>query len=283
MWSFPYWGGFLLGFFWCVQGSAVTWPLCLCNVKRPTPDTNSICRWPAATLTFSALVYSQFSRLIHHECSSNTGRLHNEEGQRDKGRALIGSQQRCKDDPLTVSGLPCNLCDFAFLTCCCCVPHMQRAAHSSAGSLHIVYSPLFVVMVRWGISYKWTGIWQGLYDVGWGGVGAVFWESPISSGGRAFWSVGPRCVSAQSPAPSSVSLCFPTAPARLHAWQTDRCYLPCISSSGPLSLSTNSPLLAHRLQIPSASLRLDKGQYQWQNIFYVWNVAHNKQSSIRFV
>lgn len=86
------------------------------------------------------------------------------------------------------------------------------------------------------------------------------------------------------PPPSvSVSLCFPTAPARLHAWQTDRCYLPCISSSGPLSLSTNSPLLAHRLQIPSASLPLDKEQYQWQNIFYVWNVAHNKQSSIRFV
>lgn len=91
--------------------------------------------------------------------------------------------------------------------------------------------------------------------------------------------------STQSPAPSSVSvsLCFPTAPARLHAWQTDRCYLPCISSSGPLSLSTNSPLPAHRLQISSASLPLDKGQYQWQNIFYVWNVAHNKQSSIRFV
>lgn len=91
--------------------------------------------------------------------------------------------------------------------------------------------------------------------------------------------------STQPPAPSSVSasLCFPTAPARLHAWQTDRCYLPCISSSGPLSLSTNSPLLAHRLQILSASLPLDKGQYQWQNIFYVWNVAHNKQSSIRFV
>lgn len=81
----------------------------------------------------------------------------------------------------------------------------------------------------------------------------------------------------------SFSLCFPMALARLHAWQTNRCYLPCISSSGPLSLSTNSPLLAHRLQIPPASLPLDKGQYQWQNIFYVWNVAHNKQSSIGFV
>lgn len=116
----------------------------------------------------------------------------------------------------------------------------------------------------------------------WCGKEAACWESPISSGGRAFCSDGP---SAHSPAPSSVSvsLCFPTAPARLHAWQTDRCYLPCISSSGPLSLSTNSPLLAHRLQILSASLPLDKGQYQWQNIFYVWNVAHNKQSSIRFV
>lgn len=82
---------------------------------------------------------------------------------------------------------------------------------------------------------------------------------------------------------SSFFLCFPMASARLHAWQTNRCYLPCISSSGPLSLSTNSPLLAHRLQISPASFPLDKGQYQWQNIFYVWNVAHNKQSSIRFV
>lgn len=162
--------------------------------------------------------------------------------------------------------------------------HMQRTAHSSAGSMCIVYSPLFVVMVHWGTSNKWTGIWQGLWDVGGGedGGSLVCWESPISSGGRALWSAGPRCV---FPAPSSVSvsLCFPTAPARLHAWQTDRCYLLCISSSGPLSLSTNSPLLAHRLQISLASLPLDKGQYQWQNIFYVWNVAHNKQSSIRFV
>lgn len=81
----------------------------------------------------------------------------------------------------------------------------------------------------------------------------------------------------------SFCLCFPMALARLHAWQTNRCYLLCISSSGPLSLSTNSLLLTHRLQISPASLPLDKGQYQWQNIFYVWNVAHNKQSSIRFV
>lgn len=151
-----------------------------------------------------------------------------------------------------------------------------QLAHCLLSSL-CCHGPLGnILQVNWHL----TGlVWCGMR-----GGGAVFWESPISSGGRAFWSVGPRCVSAQSPAPSSsVSLCFPTAPARLHAWQTDRCYLPCISSSGPLSLSTNSPLLAHRLQILSASLPLDKGQYQWQNIFYVWNVAHNKQSSIRFV
>ena len=152
----------------------------------------------------------------------------------------------------------------------------------STGSLRIVYAALFVVTVHWGISYKWTGIWQGLYDVG-GRGGTVCWESPISSGGWAFWSVGPHSTLSPAPSSVSVSLCFPAAPARLHAWQTDRCYQPCISSSGPLSLSTNSPLLAHRLQIPSASLPLDKEQYQWQNIFYVWNVAHNKQSSIRFV
>lgn len=92
-----------------------------------------------------------------------------------------------------------------------------------------------------------------------------------------------HAVSCHPPLPPPPRLCFPMALARLHAWQTNRCYLPCISSSGPLSLSANSPLLAHRLQISPASLPLDKGQYQWQNIFYVWNVAHNKQSSIRFV
>lgn len=137
------------------------------------------------------------------------------------------------------------------------------------------HSPLGnILQVNWHLT---AFVWCGRK-----GGGAACCESPISSGGRVFWSDRP---STQSPAPSSVSvsLCFPTAPARLHAWQTDRCYLPCISSSGPLSLSTNSPLLAHRLQILSASLPLDKGQYQWQNIFYVWNVAHNKQSSIRFV
>lgn len=212
-------------------------------------------------------------------------------GQHDKGKTLIGSQQRSKDDHFTVSHLPCNLCDLTLnMTrrhCCCYVPLIQCAAHRSTGSLRIVYSPLFVVVVHWGISYKWTGIWRGFVWCGRKGVvqcvGSHLFPQEAGPFGLLVHAV---CApSTQSPAPSSVSvsLCFPTAPARLHAWQTDRCYLPCISSSGPLSLSTNSPLLAHRLQILSASLPLDKGQYQWQNIFYVWNVAHNKQSSIRFV
>ncbi len=53
---------------------------------------------------------------------------------------------------------------------------------------------------------------------------------------------------------------------------------------GPQSFSTNSPALPPRLPQPaSASLPSDKAQYQWRNIFYVWNASHNKQSSIRFV
>lgn len=84
--------------------------------------------------------------------------------------------------------------------------------------------------------------------------------------------------------PPEPSALLPPPPVSPPACLTDRLMLSrSISSSGPLSLSTNSPLLAHRLQILSASLPLDKSQYQWQNIFYVWNVAHNKQSSIRFV
>lgn len=114
-------------------------------------------------------------------------------------------------------------------------------------------------------------------------VGSHLFPQEAGPFGLLVGSVWAPCTQSLAPSSVSVPLCFPTASARLHAWQTDRCYLLCISSSGPLSLSTNSPLLAHRLQISSASLPLDKGQYQWQNIFYVWNVAHNKQSSIRFV
>lgn len=53
---------------------------------------------------------------------------------------------------------------------CCCIK-FTCTAHRSAGSLRIVYFPLFVVMVHWGTSYKWTGIWQDLFDVERGGVG----------------------------------------------------------------------------------------------------------------
>lgn len=132
---------------------------------------------------------------------------------------------------------------------------------------------------RWEIFYKCSGIWQCLCVCEGGGWGwcCVMWISHI------LWRPDRLVHAVSCPLLCSFSLCFPMALARLHAWQTNRCYLPCISSSGPLSLSTNSPLLAHRLQILPASLPLDKSQYQWQNIFYVWNVAHNKQSSIRFV
>lgn len=200
-----------------------------------------------------------------------------------KGKALIGSQQRAQRRPpyrFTFPLQPLRL----NLTCPCCC-YTYSAPPTAALAACVLFTLLSLLSRSIGehptSELAFDG---GLYDVGGGGGGGspVRWESPISSGGRAFWSAGLRCV---FPAPSSVSvsLCFPTAPARLHAWQTDRCYLACISSSGPLSLSTNSPLLPHRLQISPASLPLDKGQYQWQNIFYVWNVAHNKQSSIRFV
>lgn len=96
--------------------------------------------------------------------------------------------------------------------CCCYVPHIQCTAHRSTGSLCFVCSPLFVVMVHWGIFYKWTGIWQGLYDVG-GGGGAVCWESPISSEGRAFWSVGPHRMHPIHSV-SCPLLCLPVFPHR---------------------------------------------------------------------
>ncbi len=126
--------------------------------------------------------------------------------------------------------------------CCCYVPCIQRAAHQNTGSLRIVYSPLFVVLVHWGISYKWTGIWQGLHDLG-GGGGAACWESPISSGGRAFWSVGPHCVRPiHSGSCPLLCLCLPVFPHR---------------SSPPARLTDRQMLSAVHLQL-WASITLHK-------------------------
>lgn len=71
------------------------------------------------------------------------------------------------------------------------------------------------------------------------GGGAVCWESPISSGGRAFWSVGPH--STLSPAPS-FCLCLPVFPHR---------------SSPPARLTDRQMLSAVHLQL-WASITLHK-------------------------
>lgn len=75
-----------------------------------------------------------------------------------KGKALIGSQQRAQRRPpyrFTFTLQPLRLNMSLLLL------HIQCTTHRSAGSLRIVYSPLFVVTVHWGTSYKWTGIWRG--------------------------------------------------------------------------------------------------------------------------
>lgn len=160
--------------------------------------------------------------------------------------------------------------------------HRMRRPPKRWQLVYCLLSSLCYTAVPWGISYKWNGIWQGLYDVGGGGcvLGVTYF---LRRQGLLVCRSTLCAPSTWFPAPSSVSCVSPPLePACMPDRQTDA-ICRCISSSGPLSLPTNSPLLAHRLQISSASLPLDKGQYQWQNIFYVWNVARNKQSSIRFV
>lgn len=163
---------------------------------------------------------------------------------------------------------------FPFLLCLStCTEPPTRVLASTLFSRHasLSWSMGNILQVQWHLTVL-VCLWGRE-----GGWCCVMWITHI------LWRPDRLVHAVSCPLLCSFSLCFPMALARLHAWQTNRCYLPCISSSGPLSLSTNSPLLAHRLQILPASLPLDKSQYQWQNIFYVWNVAHNKQSSIRFV
>lgn len=215
---------------------------------------------------------------IRHECSS--GRLHNEEGQ-----LWLDHSKRPKRPPdsfafpLQPQWLNMPLLLLGSQHAACRPQQHWQLVHCLLSSL-CCHCPLGnILQVNWHLTAL---VWCGRR-----GVVLCFGSHLYPQEAGSFGPFGPHCMRTVRSISCPLLRLFlpvsPPSPARLHAWQTDRCYLPCISSSGPLSLSTNSPLLAHRLQIPSASLPVDKGQYQWQNIFYVWNVAHNKQSSIRFV
>lgn len=127
-----------------------------------------------------------------------------------KGKALIGSQQRAQRRPpyrftFTLQPLRLNL------TCPCCC-YTYSAPPTAALAACVLFTLLSLLSRSIGehptSELAFDG---GLYDVGGGGGGGspVRWESPISSGGRASWSAGPRCV---FPAPSSV--CLPVFPHR---------------------------------------------------------------------
>lgn len=151
-----------------------------------------------------------------------------------KSKAAIGSEQKYVH--FTISHLPSNPRDLTQPTVPAVCPHPMDHQHRGLFTL-LSLLPRFTGEHP----YKWTDIWRGSCDVG--GGRAVCWESPISSGGRAFCSVCPRCMhpihSASCPL---LCLCLSAFPHR---------------SSPPARLTDRQMLSAVHLQL-WASITLHK-------------------------